>query len=135
MGVIVRDGDHEMNSDNDDNRGNCHYANHRSFKPHLTVLQVESHVRQITNKVRLTGNFLAEASPDGGVGRDSIRSRDSSKDDKEKIGDGIVAAEPDKRRDVFDGADETDEGRHCLGGEITGEETPKESKTFAAPRI
>ena len=34
----------------------------------------------------------------------------------------------------FDDANETDEGRDCLGGEITGEKSPKESKTFATPR-
>ena len=31
--------------------------------------------------------------------------------------------------------DETDERRGGFGGEITGKETPKESETFAAPRI
>jgi len=124
-----------MDSDHDHDRGHCHYANHRSLEPHLAILQVEPHVGQITNKVWLIGNFLAEASPDRGVGRGSIRSRDSSKNDKEKIGDGIVAAEPDKGREVLDDADETDQGRDRLGGEITGEKTPKESETLATPRV
>jgi len=124
-----------MNPDNDDNRSNRYYANHRSLEPHLAILQIEAHVRQITNKVRLTGNFLAEASPDGRVGGDHIRSRDSSKDDKEKIGNGVVTAEPDKGGDVLDDSNETDQRRGRFGGEITGKKTPKESEAFAAPGV
>jgi len=124
-----------MDSDDDDNRAQCHQPNDRPLEPHLAIFQIESHVGQITNKVWLARNVLAEAGPNRGVGRDNIRSRDSGKNDKEEIGDGVVAAEPDKRWDVLDNPDETDKRSNGFGRKVTGKEPPKESKAFAAPRI
>ena len=91
MGVIVGDGDHEMDldhtttaickarplsnwptgsenitthSNHNDNRGDCHHANDRPLEPHLAILQVEAHVGQVADEVWLIGNLLAKASPD-----------------------------------------------------------------------
>jgi len=124
-----------MNPDNDDNRGYRHHPNHRSLEPHLAILQVEAHVGQVTNKVWLAGYILAEARSDRRVGRNDVRSRDSSKDDKEKIGNGVITTEPDKRGDVLDNSNEAHERRDGFGGEVTGKETPKEGETLTTPRI
>jgi len=83
----------------------------------------------------LAGNILAETRADRRVGRDNVCSRDSSKDDKEKIGNGVIAAEPDKRGDVLDNSNETHERRDGFCGEITGEKAPEEGEAFAAPRV
>jgi len=63
VGVVVGDGNHEMDSDNDDYGGHRHDANYRPLEPDLAVLQIEAHVGQVTDKVWLAGNLLAEPSP------------------------------------------------------------------------
>ena len=50
--------------DRDDNRSHRHHANHRPLEPHLTILQIEAHVCQISNEVWLARNLLTEAGPD-----------------------------------------------------------------------
>jgi len=54
---------------------------------------------------------------------------------KKKIGDRVVTAESDKRGDVLDNPNETDEGGNGLGCEIAREETPQQGEALATPGI
>lgn len=98
-----------MDPDDDHNRTQRHQSNYGPLKPHLAILQVKAHISQVANKIWLTGDVLAEARPNRGIGGDNICSGDSSKDDKKEIGNGVVAAETDKGGDILHNTNETDQ--------------------------
>lgn len=118
MRVIAGDGYHEMNlryvqarlektlqtqaySDDDHDRGKSHDYKRGLLKPCFAVLNIESHINNVSHEIRLTREFFANGSAERGGGGGGISTEHCGDGDEEKVGNGIVSTESDTREIIL----------------------------------
>jgi hypothetical protein len=77
----------ESHPDGDQDDGYNQSDQNRTLKPELAVLKIKAHLYHVSHEIRLPAEFLAHASPDGGL-EGTVSSDEGSKCCEREICDG-----------------------------------------------